>query len=73
MVASTRPETTAVRSRIQEKNRCGLAERQRPDASAFHVVLRDSHMSLETVSRARRAFSRAAPRAPVIELGLTGS
>ncbi len=38
-----------------------------------HVVLMPSHSSVERVSRARRAFSRAANQAPVIELALERS
>ena len=44
-----------------------------PDAAARYVVLIASHMSVDSVSRARRALSRAAPMAAEIEVPASGS
>ena len=70
MLESAMPPSTATRSRTQSKNRCGrrLLGR-RPGASELWVVLSDSHSSVEMISRARRAFSRAARSEPTIEPG----
>jgi hypothetical protein len=65
---STSPETIAARSRIQEKKSWG-AKASRCAVSWFQVVLRHSHSSVETISRARRAFSRAAASAPAMAPG----
>ena len=54
------PTASALRSRTQAKNSCTLSSATLRGMRA-RVVLRHSHSSVETISRARRAFSRAAP------------
>ena len=56
---STMPTASAARSRTHWKNSCTLSVCRRRGIRAF-VVLSVSHSSVETISRARRAFSRAA-------------
>ena len=58
---SMMPTASAERSRTQPKNSCTLSLETLRGMRA-RVVLRHSHSSVETISRARRAFSRAAPR-----------
>jgi hypothetical protein len=43
------------------------------DGSWFQVALRHSHSSVEMISRARRAFSRADTREPAIDDGANRS
>ena len=57
---STMPTARAERSRTQPKNSCILSLATLRGILA-QVVFRHSHSSVETTSRARRAFSRAAP------------
>ena len=56
---STMPTASAERSRTHWKNSCTLSVCRRRGIRAL-VVLSVSHSSVETISRARRAFSRAA-------------
>ncbi len=56
---SMMPTASAERSRTQSKNSCTLSVATRRGIRAL-VVFRHSHSSVETISRARRAFSRAA-------------
>ena len=57
---SMMPTASALRSRTQAKNSCTLSPATLRGIRA-RVVLRHSQSSVETISRARRAFSRAAP------------
>ena len=57
---SMMPTASAERSRTQPKNSCTLSGAILRGIRA-RVVLRHSQSSLDTISRARRAFSRAAP------------
>src|SRR3954452_3825280 len=72
MVASAVPLIRAARSRTHWKTMGGRVERNCPDGIARYVVLIASHIGTESVSRARRALSRAAPRAVAIEVGESG-
>jgi DNA-binding sugar fermentation-stimulating protein len=56
---STMPTASAARSRTHWKNSCTLSVCSRRGIRAL-VVFRHSHSSVETISRARRAFSREA-------------
>ena len=59
IVESARPEMTAHRSRTNLNIEAGRMRCRRPPRTASQVVLIDSHTSVETVSRALRADSRA--------------
>jgi hypothetical protein len=72
IVESAIPDTRAARSRTHDRWRSVAIVRPNP-FHRCHVVLMPSHSSVDSVSRARRAFSRAAKRAPVIELALERS
>jgi hypothetical protein len=69
IVASAVPLTSAARSRTQPKTVGGRRVRKRPDGMARQVVLIASHSGSDSVSRARRADSRAAARVAAIEAG----
>ena len=74
IVASAMPLISAARSRthwnaIGRPHRAELAGGDR----ARYVVLIASHIATDSVSRARRALSRAAARAAAIEAGDFGS
>ena len=74
IVESTMPLTRRARSRTQAGWRAqGRDRRGSKPPQRFHAVLMASHSSVETVSRARRAFSRAARQAPAIELECSSS
>ena len=62
------PLISATRSRAQANDAPGRPCCSRPAATPFHVVLIADHMSELTVSRARRALSRALSMAAAIEL-----
>ena len=59
IVVSAMPPTTAQRSRTSWQARCAGTCCSRLPRIMFHVVLTASHISSETVSRERRALSRA--------------
>ena len=67
IVWSAVPEMTAHRSRTWRKADAGRIRCRRAPFTEFQVVLIASHISIDTVSRARRAASRAPPRAAAIE------
>ena len=68
MEASIRPLTTAQRSLAYWNAPC-IREGRTPRGIPRVVVFSDSHTSVESTSRAPRAFSRAVCRAPAIEEG----
>ena len=72
IVESAMPATRAARSRTQDSWRAVTWSGSKP-AQRFHAVLMASQSSVETVSLARRAFSRAANQAPVIALACSVS
>ena len=72
IVESAMPLTRAARSRTQASWRAVTWSGSKPP-HRFQAVLMASHSSVETVSRARRAFSRAARQAPAIELECSSS
>ena len=69
---STMPTASAERSRTHWKNSCTFSVCRRRGIRAL-VVLRVSHSSDETISRARRAFSRAAVSAYAMLAGFMRS
>ena len=73
IVASAVPLISAARSRTHWKTIGGRIDRNWPDGIARYVVLIASHIGTDSVSRARRALSRAAPSAEAIEVGESGS
>ena len=72
IVSSAMPATRAARSRTQPKNSWVVVVAIRTRSIPIQVVFRHCHRSVETVSRARRAFSLAAPSEPTIALGYDG-
>ena len=74
--SSSRPRSpliSAARSRTQRKEFAGRRARNCPVGMARYVVLMASHIGTDSVSRARRALSRAAPSAAATEAGEAGS
>ncbi len=67
MVVSATPLITEHRSRTQSKAMVVRIPGTRPLEIARQVVLMADHMSVDSVSRARRALSRAASRVATIE------
>lgn len=61
------PEMTAQRSRTSLKAVAGRIRASWPSRTEYQVVLIDSHISVLTVSRARRADSRVPSIAAAIE------
>ena len=61
------PLICAARSRTQRKATGGRIERKWPEGMARWVVFNASHIDVDSVSRARRALSRAAARVAAIE------
>lgn len=72
IVESAMPATRAARSVTQLRCCCVAVLAPRP-FHRRHEVLMTSHASVERVSRARRAFSRAASQDPETALGLLAS
>ena len=71
--ASAAPLIIAARSRTQRKLAPGPIRLNCPVATWRCVVLSASHIVTDSVSRARRALSRAAARVAAIEAGAAGS
>ncbi len=73
IVASAVPLMSAARPRTHAKAAGGAMVANRPFGRASQVVLTASHIEVESVSRARRATSRAARRVAWIDAGDAGS
>jgi hypothetical protein len=72
IVESAMPATRAARSRTQASCAAVTWSGSNPP-HRFQAVLIASHSSVETVSLARRAFSRAARQAPAMALACSAS